>query len=31
MQMPKAFDETNPPFDRLTPQEVETLRAALGC
>jgi len=29
MQMPKAFDETNPPFDRLTPQEVETLRAAL--
>ncbi|WP_338691733.1 putative nucleotidyltransferase substrate binding domain-containing protein [Bradyrhizobium sp. 26S5] len=27
--MPKAFDATNPPFDRLTPHEVETLRAAL--
>jgi signal-transduction protein with cAMP-binding, CBS, and nucleotidyltransferase domain len=27
--MPKAFDAGNPPFDRLTPQEVETLRAAL--
>ena len=27
--MPKAFDAANPPFDRLTPQEVETLRAAL--
>jgi CBS domain-containing protein len=27
--MPKAFDATNPPFDRLTSQEVETLRAAL--
>ena len=29
MQMPNAFDATNPPFDRLTSQEVETLRAAL--
>jgi CBS domain-containing protein len=29
MQMPSAFDATNPPFDRLTSQEVETLRAAL--
>jgi CBS domain-containing protein len=27
--MPNAFDATNPPFDRLTSQEVETLRAAL--
>jgi len=27
--MPKAFDSANPPFDRLTPTEVETLRAAL--
>jgi CBS domain-containing protein len=27
--MPKAFDAANPPFDRLTPKEVETLRAAL--
>src|SRR5262252_2793034 len=27
--MPKAFDITNPPFDRLTPNEVETLRASL--
>lgn len=27
--MPKAFDITNPPFDRLTPGEAETLRAAL--
>jgi CBS domain-containing protein len=27
--MPKAFDAANPPFDRLTSQEVETLRAAL--
>ena len=27
--MPKAFDATNPPFDRLTSSEVETLRAAL--
>jgi signal-transduction protein with cAMP-binding, CBS, and nucleotidyltransferase domain len=27
--MPKAFDAENPPFDRLTPHEIETLRAAL--
>src|SRR5262252_7336278 len=27
--MPKAFDITNPPFDRLTPNEAETLRASL--
>lgn len=27
--MPKAFDAANPPFDRLTPHEVETLRATL--
>jgi len=27
--MPNAFDENNPPFDRLTPQEVETLRRTL--
>jgi CBS domain-containing protein len=27
--MPNAFDATNPPFDRLTSQQVETLRAAL--
>ena len=27
--MPKAFDAGNPPFDRLTPQDIETLRAAL--
>ena len=27
--MPNAFDEQNPPFDRLTPQEIETLRRAL--
>jgi len=27
--MPKAFDITNPPFDRLTPHEAEKLRAAL--
>ena len=27
--MPNAFDASNPPFDRLTSQEVETLRAAL--
>ena len=27
--MPKAFDAANPPFDRLTPNEIETLRAAL--
>ncbi|WP_063781860.1 putative nucleotidyltransferase substrate binding domain-containing protein [Bradyrhizobium viridifuturi] len=27
--MPKAFDAANPPFDRLTLHEVETLRAAL--
>jgi CBS domain-containing protein len=29
MQMPNVFDATNPPFDRLTSQEVETLRTAL--
>jgi CBS domain-containing protein len=27
--MPKAFDASDPPFDRLTPKEVETLRAVL--
>ena len=27
--MPKAFDINNPPFDRLTPNEAETLRASL--
>jgi CBS domain-containing protein len=27
--MPKAFDISNPPFDRLTPNEAETLRATL--
>lgn len=27
--MPNAFDEKNQPFDRLAPQEVETLRRAL--
>ncbi|WP_395666813.1 putative nucleotidyltransferase substrate binding domain-containing protein [Methylocella sp.] len=27
--MPNAFDETNPPFDRLSPAEIETLRRAL--
>ena len=27
--MPNAFDAANAPFDRLTSQEVETLRAAL--
>jgi len=27
--MPKAFDLNNPPFDRLTPNEAETLRASL--
>ena len=27
--MPKVFDFHNPPFDRLTPQEAETVRAAL--
>jgi CBS domain-containing protein len=27
--MPNVFDAGNAPFDRLTPQEVETLRAAL--
>ena len=27
--MPKAFDISNPPFDRLTPHEGETLRASL--
>ena len=27
--MPNAFDSQNPPFDRLTPQELEALRRAL--
>ena len=27
--MPNAFDTSNPPFDRLTPEEAATLRAAL--
>jgi len=27
--VPNAFDANNPPFDRLTSSEVETLRAAL--
>ena len=27
--MPKAFDAENPPFDRLTPQQIERLRAAI--
>jgi CBS domain-containing protein len=27
--MPNAFDPHNPPFDRLTPQQLETLRRAL--
>jgi CBS domain-containing protein len=27
--MPNVFDAANAPFDRLTPQEVETLRAVL--
>ncbi len=27
--MPNTFDATNPPFDRLTSQELSTLRAAL--
>ena len=27
--MPKAFDISNPPFDRLTPSEAETLRSSL--
>src|SRR4051812_23057371 len=27
--MPNAFDANNPPFDRLTAQELETLRRAL--
>lgn len=27
--MPKAFDPSHPPFDRLSPQEVEEIRAAI--
>lgn len=27
--MPNAFDASNPPFDRLTPQEIERLRASV--
>ena len=27
--MPKVFDADNPPFDRLTPQQIERLRAAI--
>ncbi len=27
--MPNAFDQNNPPFDRLTPQELETLRRSV--
>jgi len=27
--MPKGFDISNPPFDRLTSREAETLRASL--
>ena len=27
--MPKSFDAANPPFDRLTTREVETLREAI--
>ncbi len=27
--MPKSFDATNAPFDRLTPREVDAVRAAL--
>ena len=27
--MPKVFDADNPPFDRLTPQQMERLRAAI--
>ena len=27
--MPKAFDADNPPFDRLTPQQMERLRDAM--
>lgn len=27
--MPNAFDTSNPPFDRLTPQECEQIRAAV--
>ena len=27
--MPKSFDASNPPFDRLDPKEIETLRAAM--
>lgn len=27
--MPNAFDATNPPFDRLSPQEVDKLRASV--
>ena len=27
--MPSGFDSRNPPFDRLTGDEIETLRAAL--
>jgi CBS domain-containing protein len=27
--MPNAFDENNPPFDRLTAQEIESLRRAV--
>ncbi|VFU16451.1 putative nucleotidyltransferase substrate binding domain-containing protein [Methylocella tundrae] len=29
MILPNAFDEQNPPFDRLTSQEIETVRRAL--
>jgi hypothetical protein len=29
LAMPNAFDENDPPFDRLNPQEIETLRGAL--
>lgn len=27
--MPNAFDAANPPFDRLSPQEIDTLRASV--
>ena len=27
--MPRAFDASNPPFDRLTQEEIGELRAAL--
>ena len=27
--MPNAFDENNPPFDRLTPEEIERVRRAV--